>query len=99
MVRLQLMLVVTMETVMLYFIRRNVMKRFPPPQKKEKNANKFRIKSNISQISLPLKDISFKILDIYMSHFAYACKMRYPLNIVLESWEYLWFYWTFCIVI
>ena len=28
----------------------------------------------------------------YMSHFAYACKMRYPLNLVLESWEYLWFY-------
>ena len=20
-------------------------------------------------------------------------------NLVLESWEYLWFYWTFCIVI
>ena len=35
---------------------------------------------------------------IHMSHFAYACKMRYPLNLVLESWEYLWFYWTFCIV-
>ena len=34
-----------------------------------------------------------------MSHFAYACKMRYPFNLVLESWEYLWFYWTFCIVI
>ena len=38
-------------------------------------------------------------LQIYMSHFAYACKMWYPLNLVLESWEYLWFYWTFCIVI
>ena len=37
--------------------------------------------------------------NIYMSHFAYACKMRYPLNLVLESWEYLSFYWTFCIVI
>ena len=35
----------------------------------------------------------------HMSHFAYACKMQYPLNLVLESWEYLWFYWTFCIVI
>ena len=35
----------------------------------------------------------------HMSHFAYACKMRYPLNLVLKSWEYLWFYWTFCIVI
>ena len=29
---------------------------------------------------------------IYMSHFAYACKMRYPLNLVLENSEYLWFY-------
>ena len=29
---------------------------------------------------------------VYMSHFTYACKMRYPLNLVLESWEYLWFY-------
>ena len=36
---------------------------------------------------------------MYMSHFAYACKMRYPLNLVLENSEYLWFYWTFCIVI
>ena len=24
-----------------------------------------------------------------MSHFAYACKMRYPLNLVLENIEYL----------
>ena len=29
---------------------------------------------------------------IYMSHFAYACKMWYPLNLVLEKSEYLWFY-------
>ena len=29
---------------------------------------------------------------IYMSHFAYACKMRYPLNLVLENIEYLSFY-------
>ena len=29
---------------------------------------------------------------IYMSHFTYECKMWYPLNLVLESWEYLWFY-------
>ena len=35
----------------------------------------------------------------HMSHFANACKMQYPLNLVLESWEYLSFYWTFCIVI
>ena len=32
------------------------------------------------------------IMEIYMSHFAYACKMRYPLNLVLEKSEYLWFY-------
>ena len=35
----------------------------------------------------------------YVSHFSYACKMRYPLNLVLESWEYLWFYLTFWVVI
>ena len=34
-----------------------------------------------------------------MSHFSYVCKMQYPLNLVLENWEYLWSYWTFCIVI
>ena len=34
----------------------------------------------------------FLTFTLYMSHFAYACKMRYPLNLVLESWEYLWFY-------
>ena len=27
------------------------------------------------------------------------CKMRYPLNLVLENWEYLWSYWTFWVVI
>ena len=41
----------------------------------------------------------FPNMYLYMSHFSYACKMRCPLNLVLESWEYLWFYWTFCIVI
>ena len=34
-----------------------------------------------------------------MSHFSYACKMWYPLNLVLESWEYLWSYLTFWVVI
>ena len=34
-----------------------------------------------------------------MSHFSYSCKMRYPLNLVLENWEYLWFYLTFWAVI
>ena len=38
-------------------------------------------------------------IKLHMSHFAYACKMRCPLNLVLENSEYLWFYWTFCIVI
>ena len=32
------------------------------------------------------------LLDLNMSHFAYACKMRCPLNLVLENSEYLWFY-------
>ena len=41
----------------------------------------------------------FKIQNINMSHFSYACKMRYLLNLVLENWEYLWYYLTFCIVI
>ena len=41
----------------------------------------------------------FSNFYIYMSHFAYACKMQCPLNLVLENSEYLWFYWTFCIVI
>ena len=35
---------------------------------------------------------NFLYVNIYMSHFAYACKTRYPLNLVLKSWEYLWFY-------
>ena len=32
---------------------------------------------------------SMSWVDKYMSHFAYACKMRYPLNLVLENIEYL----------
>ena len=39
------------------------------------------------------------LVKLNMSHFAYACKMRCPLKLVLENSEYLWFYWTFCIVI
>ena len=31
-------------------------------------------------------------IEKHMSHFAYTCKMRYPLNLVLENSEYLWFY-------
>ena len=40
-----------------------------------------------------------KASGLHMSYFAYACKMRCPLNLVLENSEYLWFYSTFCIVI
>ena len=47
------------------------------------------IEKKILAVDLPLVIIS---RPKYMSHFAYACKMRYPLNLVLESWEYLWFY-------
>ena len=42
-------------------------------------------------MAIALNQWQFRI-DIHMSHFAYGCKMRYPLNLVLESWEYLWFY-------
>ena len=31
----------------------------------------------------------FQEVTLHMSHFAYACKMRYPLNLVLENSEYL----------
>ena len=53
--------------------------------------------SRMAVQSILEKDKYFQFF--YMSHFAYACKMRYPLNLVLENSEYLWFYWTFCIVI
>ena len=36
-----------------------------------------------------LVDVLAFIVEIYMSHFAYACKMQYPLNLVLENIEYL----------
>ena len=45
-----------------------------------------------------LRDVIYK-MRTHMSHFAYVCKMRDPLNLVLENIDYLWFYWTFCIVI
>ena len=34
-----------------------------------------------------------------MSHFSYPCKMRCPLNLVLQNCKYLWFYLTFWIAI
>ena len=43
--------------------------------------------------------LSPSMLTIYMSHFAYACKMWYPLNLVLQNCEYLWFYLTFWVAI
>ena len=33
-----------------------------------------------------------KLAVMHMSHFAYVCKMRCPLNLVLEKSKYLWFY-------
>ena len=30
--------------------------------------------------------------NINMSHFSYSYKMQCLLNLVLENWEYLWFY-------
>ena len=44
-----------------------------------------------------LKSLSISV--IHMSHFSYACKMRCPLNLVLEYCKYLWFYLTFWIAI
>ena len=44
------------------------------------------------RVHLENLEISWNFENFNMSHFAYACKMRYPLNLVLESWEYLWFY-------
>ena len=41
----------------------------------------------------------FSLTNTYMSHFSYSCKMQCLLNLVLENWEYLWFYLTFWIVI
>ena len=48
-----------------------------------------RMCKNITFLQLRLRTV---ITKYYMSHFAYACKMRYPLNLVLEKSEYLWFY-------
>ena len=46
----------------------------------------------ISAFFWQISSIIFKTRDIYMSHFSYTCKMRYPLNLVLENCKYLWFY-------
>ena len=54
-------------------------------------------KQGISETSQ--KITSSNNINKYMSHFAYAYEMWYPLNLVLENSKYLWFYWTFCIVI
>ena len=43
-----------------------------------------------------------KVLDHdikYMYDFSNLCKMRCPLNLVLENFKYLWFYLTFWVVI
>ena len=36
-----------------------------------------------------IKGSRYSCYFLYMSHFAYACKMRCPLNLVLENSEYL----------
>ena len=36
---------------------------------------------------------------MYVSHFTYVCKMRCPLNLVLENWDISGSTKTFCIVI
>ena len=40
-------------------------------------------------LNSPLHSAGLFIVKIYMSHVAYACKMWYPLNLVLENIEYL----------
>ena len=37
--------------------------------------------------------------NIYMTFLSYLSKMRCPLNLVFENFKYLWFYWTFLVVI
>ena len=51
------------------------------------------------ETAVSANSIYVNYINYYMSYFAYACKMRCPLNLVLENSEYLWFYSTFCIVI
>ena len=49
----------------------------------------------MDKIKLIFKNVKSILLNNYylkMSHFAYACKMRCPLNLVLENSKYLWFY-------
>ena len=72
-----------------------------PAKNKTRGCNKKQKKKESRKPLLPKPMCSEKVdfpekqrtkEENYMSHFAYACKMRYPLNLVLESWEYLWFY-------
>ena len=51
------------------------------------------------ELQLFLKHLKNNFFCLHMSHFSYACKMWYLLNLVLESWEYLWSYLTFWVVI
>ena len=56
-------------------------------------------KNSISITQENIEKLKCSVDNIHMSHFSYACKMWYPLNLMLEKSKYLWFYWTFCIVI
>ena len=60
---------------------------------------KFWFTSLYNRMSAAHVVLSDNMSRLHMSHFTYACKMQCPLNLVLENSKYLWFYWTFCIVI
>ena len=53
------------------------------------------------EISTQVRDLDPTpcLINLDMYHFSYACKMRYPLNLVLENLKYLQFYLTFWVVI
>ena len=67
----------------------------------EGDCERLNIYRNFDSLTSVFHSYYFKIFcaQYNFSHFSYACKMQYPLNLVLENCEYLWFYWTFCIVI
>ena len=46
-------------------------------------------KVEYEEFSLDHVEIGKENEELDMSYFAYACKMRYPLNLVLENIEYL----------
>ena len=62
------------------------------PKHMSKNVQMYHIYGNTEFMRGSMKTVA--ITDLYnvcidMSHIAYPCKMRYPLNLVLENIEYL----------